>query len=143
VSAVPGTLAALQSTFQAVLPFKVVVGQDFDVETSYLAVGWVSALEPGVQSTSDPADAALGRDAENFDVHCLLAVHRGNVPQAQVLTTAYGYLADLKATLQPPNHNLGGVVTRARLVEHTALIAMHEGGRMVALRFVIAVKAWS
>lgn len=133
---------ALVSLAKTALPdLQVADGPDYDARTSFLAIGWHSEHEPAVNVNRDIADARQARDLEDYDVHNVLSVFRGNAKvadaRAQLIDLFNTFDAAIKA-----DPKLGGTVAMARLADYELLPMFTETGAHVAMRITVNVRAW-
>lgn len=139
---VPGALDGLKAIGSRVLPgVELTIGPNYDPGGDYLCIGWVDEHNPGVTVQSRISDAGLSQEAQDYDIHCAIAVHRGNEQITQAIAEAYAYYnaMDLAIRLDP---RLANSVARATVGHSNLLLSNTEKGRMAALRFAVTVRTW-
>lgn len=139
---VPATLIALQNMATATITgVEVTVGPNIDPASDYLCIGWVDEHNPGVTVSSHTADAGMSQALQDYDIHHLIGVHRGEKKLSEAIADAYTYYDELTVALRL-DHTLNGSVARAIMQHSNLTLSSTERGRMAVLRFAITVRTW-
>lgn len=152
MSAIPDVLDALVAAWQAAdvtltingdtQMLQVVDGPVWDAQTDFLAVGWDRSGQPGVVGDGDTEDLAGDREAETFDVSCLLSAWYGGPRDLSAVRRAqFDAFNALRAALAPLTA-IGGPADTVTIRNRELTTALVEGGVVSDLRFDVRVTAF-
>lgn len=115
---------------------QIVDGAPYDVQGSFLAVGWTRDGQPGTTGLFSQFTAALSREREQFDVNCLLSLWLGDQSMRVVRRNIVTTLQQLESVVAA-NRTLNGAVMLARFTNYGVTTDVGETGGFVDHRFTV------